>query len=153
MSVSKSIPKWQKELNSFKGIKSTFIIEGNVHDVYPYYDENNEKKEVDFFSLNRIIANVFNSGETNGFYDYLVCDPLFGFSDPLHFNKTPQLIDTLSKATENFNSEIRSFNKEDAVYIWEIGMLNFLFENNLIDEETRLTAWNIFVNFEASASP
>ena len=22
----------------------------------------------------------------------------------------------------------------DAVYIWEIGMLNFLFENNLIDE-------------------
>lgn len=114
MSVSKSVPKWQKELNSFKGIKSTFIIEGNVHDVYPYYDENNDKKEVDFFSLNRIIANVFNSGETNGFYDYLVCDPLFGFSDPLHFNKTPQLIDTLSKATENFNSEIRSFNKEDA---------------------------------------
>lgn len=114
MSVSKSVPKWQKELNSFKGIKSTFIIEGNVHDVYPYYDENNDKKEVDFFSLNRIIANVFNSGETNGFYDYLVCDPLFGFSDPLHFNKTPQLIDTLSKATENFNSEIRSYNKEDA---------------------------------------
>lgn len=113
MSVLKSIPKWQKELNSFKGIKSTFIIEGNVHDVYPYYDENNEKKEVDFFSLNRIIANVFDSGETNGFYDYLVCDPLFGFSDPLHFNKTPQLIDTLSKATESFNSEIRSFNKEE----------------------------------------
>lgn len=113
MSVSKSIPKWQKELNSFKGIKSTFIIEGNVHDVYPYYDENNEKKEVDFFSLNRIIANIFDSGDTSGFYDYLVCDPLFGFSDPLHFNKTPQLIDTLSKATDNFNNEIRSFNKED----------------------------------------
>ena len=34
-------PKWQKELESFKGIKSTFIIEGNINDIYPYYlDEN-----------------------------------------------------------------------------------------------------------------
>ena len=31
-------PKWQKELESFKGIKSTFIIEGNINDLYPFYE-------------------------------------------------------------------------------------------------------------------
>lgn len=108
-------PKWQKELTSFKGIKSTFIVEGNIHDVYPFFpDTDGQNERVDFFSLNRIIANILDSGETSGFYEYLFCDPAFGFSDPLHTNYTEALVIEYEKALETFNNEIKVFNKAAA---------------------------------------
>lgn len=40
------LPKWQQEISSFKGIKSTFIIEGNINDLYPYYMNQVENVEI-----------------------------------------------------------------------------------------------------------
>lgn len=78
------IPKWQKELMSFKGIKSTFIIEGNISDTYPSFQKEEKAEEsynlAGFYSLERIIRNIFNSEETKEFYDFQQYDPLFGFS-------------------------------------------------------------------------
>jgi len=97
MDAAKSMPKWQKELSSFKGIKSTFIIEGNISDIYPSFqkaeepingEQNEEQTNKDscnapeFCPLNRIIMNIFNSQETANFYDFQQYDPLFGFSAP-----------------------------------------------------------------------
>jgi len=39
MDIGEQAPKWQMELLSFKGIKSTFIIEGNVNDLYPFFEK------------------------------------------------------------------------------------------------------------------
>lgn len=42
--MAKSVlPKWQQEISSFRGIKSTFIIEGNINDLW------DEKKMINVF--------------------------------------------------------------------------------------------------------
>jgi ATP-dependent Clp protease ATP-binding subunit ClpA len=65
-------PKWQEELSSFSGITSTFILEGNINDIYPIEIEEN----IDFKPLNFVLATLF------GGYEILIGDPLFGFADP-----------------------------------------------------------------------
>lgn len=107
-------PNWIKEIDSFKGIKSTIIVEGNIFDMYPYVENNNGTDVVNFYALNRIITRLFDEGETKGFYDYLFCDPLLGFSDPLHFNQSAELVGMYQKAADDFNAEIRAINKADA---------------------------------------
>lgn len=107
-------PNWIKEIDSFKGIKSTIIVEGNIYDMYPYIENNNGADVVNFYALNRIITKLFDDGETKGYYDYLFCDPLLGFSDPLHLNRSAELVDIYQKAADAFNTEIRTINKADS---------------------------------------
>lgn len=71
------MPKWQKELESFKGIKTTFIIEGNVYDKYPFYNKETEKYT--FSNLDKIIEKIFDDGGTKDCYDFLNYDPFMGF--------------------------------------------------------------------------
>lgn len=110
--VDKVIPNWQKELSSFKGIKSTFIIEGNINDLYPILptEETGENGEIDFLSLDHIIENIFESGETKGFYKFLFCDPLFGFSDPLNSNTVAQTVSLFETLKEEHSRQINSMN-------------------------------------------
>jgi len=83
METSAQMPKWQNELISFKGIKSTFIIEGNISDIYPSFKkEGDSYTAAEFCPLNKVITNIFNCDETAGFYDFQQYDPLFGFSAP-----------------------------------------------------------------------
>ena len=89
MKICESIPKWQRELTSFKGIKSTFIIEGNINDLY--LNVNQEMNEPGFDSLNETLDRIFNGTEEAREYDLMFCDPLFGFSDPLNQNTTAEL--------------------------------------------------------------
>ncbi|MBQ5328360.1 MAG: ATP-dependent Clp protease ATP-binding subunit [Oscillospiraceae bacterium] len=106
------VPKWQKEIESFRGIKSTFIIEGNIADIYPTFPENEsgEKEKIDFCSLNRAIANIFNSGETKNYYDFLFCDPLFGFSDPLNIGNTSMLVNRCEKQIDEEKNSVKQIN-------------------------------------------
>jgi energy-coupling factor transporter ATP-binding protein EcfA2 len=110
--VDKVIPNWQKELSSFKGIKSTFIIEGNINDLYPILptEETGENGEIDFLSLDHIIENIFESGETKGFYKFLFCDPLFGFSDPLNSNTVAQTVSLFETLKEEHSRQINLMN-------------------------------------------
>lgn len=74
-----SIPKWQQEISSFKGIKSTFIIEGNINDFYPMYDlPNDEEKPRAFVDLNMTLFKLFNENTTESSYDFMFCDPATG---------------------------------------------------------------------------
>ena len=108
------IPKWQKELMSFKGIKSTFIVEGNVSDIYPSFQNDGKQYNVsDFCSLNRIIANIFDSEETAGFYDFQYCDPIFGFSDPLNFNRATDMVRLFEEKANEKQKEVLAINGKD----------------------------------------
>ena len=69
-------PKWQKELESFKGIKSTFIIEGNINDIYPYYlDENS----VNYLDLDFLLTQMLKIDEENKDNDKLEYDFVIQF--------------------------------------------------------------------------
>ena len=74
-----SIPKWQQEISSFKGIKSTFIIEGNINDFYPMYDIASEENiPRAFVDLNMVLFKLFNENTTESCYDFMFCDPATG---------------------------------------------------------------------------
>ena len=109
------IPKWQKELMSFKGIKSTFIIEGNITDIYPFFKKEEEAYNLsEFCSLNRIISNIFDSEETAGFYDFQFCDPIFGFSDPMNSNQATDMVRQFEEKADEKQKEIQSINVKNA---------------------------------------
>jgi ATP-dependent Clp protease ATP-binding subunit ClpA len=77
--VSKiSIPKWEQEIKSFKGIKSTFIVEGNINDFYPYYSEDNRETPEGFVDLNMTLFKLFNSKMGENEFDFMFCDPATG---------------------------------------------------------------------------
>ena len=100
MEITSWMPKWQKELISFKGIKSTFIIEGNISDEYPtFLLDSNGNEEIDFGSLIEIVTRIFDSGETKGFYQFQYCDPVFGFTDPLNSNIAADLVKVYDERT------------------------------------------------------
>jgi ATP-dependent Clp protease ATP-binding subunit ClpA len=114
MDASIWIPKWQKELMSFKGIKSTFIVEGNISDIYPSFQKEGEQNNLsEFCSLNRIIANIFDSEETKGFYYFQYCDPIFGFSDPLNFNQATEMVRLYEEKTNEKQREVQAINGKD----------------------------------------
>lgn len=107
-------PKWQEELNTFKGIKSTFIVEGNIHDRYPYATTGDDGEErVDFFSFNSLITRIFDSGATEGFYEFLFCDPLRGFYEDSHtkIHEYEPLLEEYAKEVEG------NLTVDDNVYV------------------------------------
>lgn len=80
MLSEKNIPKWQREINSFKGIKNTFIIEGNIKDIYPRFVQVDAKYTINgFVDLNNILYTLFSEAS----YDLLFCDPINGFYNPV----------------------------------------------------------------------
>lgn len=159
------IPKWHKELNSFKGIKSTFIIEGNISDIYPSFSQDTaiSDPKVEFCSLNRAIVNIFESSETKGYYRYLFCDPLSGFTDPLNLNYTENIISRCeAQAAENaryiqaLNGSKKHEAHSDNKTIKTAEMIRTVItqiDHALPEEERRSTA--VIVNFAAQylASP
>lgn len=74
-----SVPKWQQEISSFKGIKSTFIIEGNINDFYPIYEEDAEEQTPKaFVDLNMTLFKLFNESMAESGFDFMFCDPATG---------------------------------------------------------------------------
>lgn len=66
------IPKWLRELESFVGIKSAFIIEGNINDIYPRFVRKNGEININgFVSLNHILYSSFVSNNPDVSYDML----------------------------------------------------------------------------------
>ncbi len=59
-------PPWQKEIENFVGIKSAFIVEGNVHDVYPYYESDAPGAQPRFLSLEELLPRLFEKGAARG---------------------------------------------------------------------------------------
>ncbi len=74
------MPKWQRELKSFLGINSGFILEGNIYDEYPIFEDFTQADENlqldDFDDLEYTIHSLVNS---DGGARVIFYDPLKGF--------------------------------------------------------------------------
>lgn len=71
----KNMPKWQREMRSFLGIKSGFILEGNIQDDYPiFYKNGNDYDLFDFDNLNQTMVSLADMDA-----HVIFCDPLYGF--------------------------------------------------------------------------
>ena len=64
--------KWQKELSIFNDIKTSYIVEGNVYDIYPYEGYG----EKTFCSLDEYL---FEFLRKNGYENIIFFDPMHGF--------------------------------------------------------------------------
>ncbi len=117
------LPKWQRELISFKGIKSTFIIEGNISDEYPFYTN---EKDVAFFSLNKVITNIFDSDVTENIYETTYCDFIFGvtkdsFSDSEIRRKKTQNLNMFVENSEQIRQSMSVRNGDKST----LNIINF----------------------------
>jgi len=63
--------------------------------------------------LDKLIANIFDSEETEGCYQFQYCDPLFGFSDPLFRNQAADLVRMFEEKTQERQKEIQTINGID----------------------------------------
>lgn len=71
-----AVPKWQRELRSFLGIKSGIILEGNVYDEFPSFQyEGTEVNFRDVDDLDQAILSLVKEEQTAVFF----FDPVDGF--------------------------------------------------------------------------
>jgi len=74
--IENSVPKWQRELRAFLGIKSGIILEGNVYDEYPrFFYEGEEITFLDTDNLDQTILTLADEATTALVY----FDPVDGF--------------------------------------------------------------------------
>ena len=135
-------PKWQKEIESFKGIKSTFIIEGNINDIYPYYDE---KNQLNYYNLDSLLTKLFKIEEKieddkELEYNFVFCNPVLGF-----YNKkssVSEILKDFDKSNNIFKNDGRKNYKVD-----DIEKLSVIIKEALtVKKEKPLT---IVMNFAA----
>ena len=70
------IPKWQRELKAFLGIKSGIILEGNVYDEFPRFQyEGDEASFLDTDNMDQTILSLVKENQTDVFF----FDPVDGF--------------------------------------------------------------------------
>lgn len=129
-----SIPKWQQEIASFKGIKSTFIIEGNINDFYPLYDMSKENEAPNaFVDLNTILFKLFNENVQEQNYDFMFCDPATG----IHNKFDKDFENTMKEYTSSCEEEQISFSVDKifkkAYKIDDIEKLSLTIRNAVVD--------------------
>lgn len=70
------VPKWQRELRSFLGIKSGIILEGNVYDEFTNFIYNGDDIQfLDTDNMDQTILSLTDEGET----EVIFLDPVDGF--------------------------------------------------------------------------
>ena len=71
-----AVPKWQRELRSFLGIKSGIILEGNVYDEFPRFQyEGEDVTFLDTDNMDQTILSLVKEDQTDVFF----FDPVDGF--------------------------------------------------------------------------
>jgi energy-coupling factor transporter ATP-binding protein EcfA2 len=86
------ISKWQRELECFVNIKNTFILEGNITDIYPVYNKNGDDVTVtNFVNLNTYLDKFLNKIPNS--YDVIYYDTVIGFFNPFNSNHIKDILD------------------------------------------------------------
>jgi type IV secretory pathway ATPase VirB11/archaellum biosynthesis ATPase len=131
--------RWQKELESFIGVKTTFVIEGNTNDKYPLI-LSESSYDGSFNSLNDILIKLFKDESNSDCYDYLFCDPIFGFTKYKSQSNIEPLVKLIEKTandfqsiTKNSNGSIQAerYNKNKIIQLSElvrVGMTHMIFD-------------------------
>lgn len=118
-------PPWQKEIENFVGIKSAFILEGNIHDIYPHSSDEKGEVTAEFLSLEELLPRLFERGAARGkrggaseqsasvaapAYRFMFCDPLRGMTNPLGDPGLSGLIETANREAERLAKESEALN-------------------------------------------
>lgn len=83
--MASSLPQWQRELLNFKGIKSMFVLEKNVSDIYPYWPEGSEcPLDAEFFGINELMKSLFEQRSGRGSYKVICYNPISRFANPFN---------------------------------------------------------------------
>lgn len=112
-------PPWQREIENFVGIKSAFIIEGNVHDRYPFYADEHPGATPLFLELEELLPRLFERGAarrrtpqdaSTPAYRFLFCDPLRGMTNPLGDPGLPDLLESAGREADRLRKETEALN-------------------------------------------
>lgn len=82
--------KWQKEIDIFSRIMSTFIIEGNIYDLYPFEDTSGTR----FIDLDEYLHVMLKD---EGYESIVFYDPLNGFHNRFETKDIASLLKPFSK--------------------------------------------------------
>ncbi len=111
-----SVPKWQREIEHFKGIKSAFIIEGNINDLYvapePDGGTGADSASETVSDLKNTVRKIFDRGSTKGHYRFLYVNPVFGFEDVFASGSTENEIKAAEELLKNRRAAAERTNGE-----------------------------------------
>lgn len=138
-------PKWQKEIESFKGIKSTFIIEGNINDLYPDYIEEGKANYINLDFLLMKLLKIDDKLE----YDFVFCNPVLGFySSRLNIDVANILKDFDKSDNSIFRGEKKENYKVNDVEEFSL-IVKDVMTNKLVDNTKREKPIAVVINFAA----
>ena len=133
------VEKWQKDLAVYQDINTTFIIEGNVHDLQPWTYEDDETCEPVALSLylHRYLSE-------QGYDPIVFYNRIDGFSNPYALDMVPTFLRTtasdekssksIGAATELIRKVMSNTNRPTAV-IFDLANTIASSPDNLSDEE------------------
>lgn len=124
-------PKWQQEIASFKGIKSTFIIEGNINDFYPVYRNKTDATPMAFVDLNTNLAMLFNEKKEEPDFEFMFCDPATGIYK--RQGDVEEVLKKYSSASEDESFSLASFSKIKSCKMDDIERLSSTIRQAMID--------------------
>lgn len=100
------LPQWQRELLNFKGIKSLFVLEKNINDIYPYWSEaqaDTKSQDIEFLGINELMRAIFEQSLGQGTYKTIFYNPVSRFANP--FNDVT--LESYLQAADREASQIR----------------------------------------------
>ncbi len=107
---SEYVPKWQRELDIFKNVKSCIILEGNIFDDYIFpYDDCSELKKGSLVDLNQYLHYYFLS---KGYSSIAFYDAIRGFRNP-YSAKCLQEFSESAGASVSDNSIVAGFSGDN----------------------------------------
>ncbi|MDR1395296.1 MAG: AAA family ATPase [Deltaproteobacteria bacterium] len=92
-------PKWVREIHRFLGVKSQFVLWGNIHDVYPIVTQN----KISVGTLVNYLKHILASAGYEFFFRYEPFELLPVLGDPRNFNSElpqPKDVVTLEKLAQ-----------------------------------------------------
>jgi L-alanine-DL-glutamate epimerase-like enolase superfamily enzyme len=96
----REVPRWQREVANFRGIKSLFVLEKNVADLYPCWDpaldDPDPEYDVEFLGLRAVLQRLFCEQAGANAYQLVFYDPIDRFSDPFQIEDILAYVDSLS---------------------------------------------------------
>ena len=98
---------WQREIANFAGIKSLFVIEGNVSDRYAFAEPD---RSLSFPTLKELLPRLLGSADGTRSYRFLFCDPLRGITDPLGDGSAANLARAAAEQASRIEEESATLN-------------------------------------------
>ena len=108
------VPRWQREIANFRGIKSLFVLEKNVADLYPCWDpaldDPDPEYDVEFLGLRAVLQRLFCEQAGTNAYQLVFYDPIDRFSDPFHDGVTANLVRAAGDKAARMRLEVDRLN-------------------------------------------